>query len=209
MDVDRVLADLAAGRSGSFGDLFDCYAGRLAGLVRKRLGWRLARKIDPDDVVQSVFKSFVGLQRRQDVVCEDPQALWGLLAVMTTRKCGRKIEHFTAGCRDVRVEESIAPGREFVGDADARLFVEAISREPDPQAAAAVSETIRSLLSQLDERDRTIVQLALEGLSVADISLHVQRSERTVQRVLRRLAATLAEEAPHTTDADAAVTDRG
>lgn len=196
MDVDRVLADLSAGNSGSFGDLFDRYAVRLAGLVRKRLGWKLARKIDPDDVVQSVFKSFVGLQRRQDVVCDDSQALWGLLAVMATRKCGHKIEYFTAACRDVRAEESIAPGFESPGDADARRFVEAISREPDPQEAAAVSETIRTLLTGLDERDRTIVQLALEGLPVAEISQVVQRSERTVQRVLKRLAEVLRDGMP-------------
>jgi RNA polymerase sigma-70 factor (ECF subfamily) len=194
--VDRVLADLSAGESGSFGTLFDLYSARLAGLVRRRLGWRLARKIDPDDVVQSVFKSFVGLQQRQDVVCENSQALWGLLALMATRKCGHKIEYFTAACRDVRAEESIAPEFQSAGDADARRFVEAISREPNPQEEAALLETIRRLLDDLEERDRTIVQLALEGVPVADISGQVNRSERTVQRVLKRLAEALRRELP-------------
>lgn len=195
-DIDRVLADVAAGDSRSFGKLFDLYATRLAGLVRRRLGWRLARKIDPDDVVQSVFKSFVGLQRRQDVVCETAEALWGLLALMATRKCGHKIEYFTAACRDVRAEESIFPGLQSAGDADARRLVEAISTEPNPQEAAALLETIRSLLDALDDRDRTIVQLALEGLPVAEISRQIKRSERTVQRVLKRLAEVLRGEIP-------------
>lgn len=197
--IDRVVADLSAGDNDSFGDLFDRYAGRLAGLVRKRLGWKLARKIDPDDVVQSVFKSFVGLQRRQDVVCENAQALWGLLALMAKRKCGHKIAHFTAACRDVRAEESVLSAAP-AGDADVRRFVEAISREPDPQEAAAVFETIRRLLEGLDDRDRTIVRRSLEGLSVEEISQEVQRSERTVQRVLKRLGETLRAEVSELSD---------
>lgn len=196
--IDRVVADLSIGDDGSFADLFDRYAARLAGLVRKRLGWKLARKIDPDDVVQSVFKSFVGLQRRRDVDCDAP-ALWGLLALMAKRKCGHKIAHFTAACRDVRAEESVLSA-EPAGDADVRRFVEAISREPDPQEAAAVFETIRNLLEGLDDRDRTIVRRSLEGLSVEEISQEVQRSERTVQRVLKRLGETLRAEVPELSD---------
>lgn len=193
--VDCVLADLSRGDDSSFGVLFERYSARLAGLVRQRLGWKLARKIDPDDVVQSVFKRFVALQQKQDVVCENGHALWGLLALMATRKCGHKIEHFTAACRDVRAEESLAPGSDSVGDADPRRFVEAISREPDPHEAAAAFEKIRTLLEGLDDRDRAIVRFALEGLSVEDISREVQRSERTVQRVLKRMSETLLTEA--------------
>lgn len=191
MDVDRVLADLSAGDGGSFGDLFDAYAHRLAGVVRRRLGWKLVRKIDPDDVVQSVFQSFVKLRRRRDVACDDPQALWALLALIAKRKCCRKVAYFTAGRRDVRAEESIAAGFDSASEADARRLVEALSREPDPQEAAEVSETIRALLEGLDDRDRTIVRFALEGMQIAEISREVQRSERTVQRVLKRLAETL------------------
>lgn len=206
--VDRVVADLSSGDDGSFADLFDHYAARLAGLVRKRLGWKLARKIDPDDVVQSVFKSFVGLQRRQDVVCENAQALWGLLALMAKRKCGHKIAHFTAACRDVRAEESLLSAGP-AGDADVRRFVEAISREPDPQEAAAVFETIRNLLESLDDRDRTIVRRSLEGLSVEEISTEVERSERTVQRVLKRLGETLRAEVPELSEPSPGSVDDG
>ena len=140
-------------------------------------------------------------------MCENGHALWGLLALMATRKCGHKIEHFTAACRDVRAEESLAPGSDSVGDADPRRFVEAISREPDPQEAAAAFEQIRTLLDQLDDRDRRIVQPSLEGMAVAEISREVQRSERTVQRILKRLAEALRTEESDSTGPVATPTD--
>lgn len=186
--------DLAALRAG--GDVLGAevltrYSHRLAGLVRSKLGWRLRRKLDPEDVVQSVFKSFVRLQREKDLAFENWESLWGLLALITVRKCGHKIEHFMAACRRVSAEHSIAPGAGPVDD-DTHRCIEAISREPDPVHAAMLAETLAGLLDGLDDRDRRIVTLALEGAAVAEISDEVERSERTVQRVLKRVWEQLA-----------------
>lgn len=167
---------------------FSC---RLAGLVRSRLGWRLRRKLDAEDVVQSVFRSFVRLQREQDLSFETWESLWGLLALITVRKCGHKIEYFMAACRRVSVEQSVGAGTS-VGDDDSCRCLEALSREPDPAQAAIVAETLGDLLRRLDDRERRIVELALEGATSAEISDYVQRSERTVQRVLKRVWEQLA-----------------
>jgi len=174
------------------------FSRRLAGLVRSRLGWRLRRKLDTEDVVQSVFKSFVRLQQDRELSFESEEALWGLLALITVRKCGHKVEHFMAACRNVAAEHSVAPGVHPADD-DTRRCLEALSREPDPAQAAILAETLTSLLARLDERDRRIVTLALEGATVAEIGSQVARSERTVQRVLKRLWNELAAEPPHLT----------
>ena len=39
-------------------ELFRRYANRLIGLARSRLSRKLARRVDPEDVVQSVYRSF-------------------------------------------------------------------------------------------------------------------------------------------------------
>lgn len=166
------------------------FTDRLAGLVRKRLGWRLRRKLDTHDVVQSVFKSFLRLQREQDLAFDTWDALWGLLALMTVRKCGHKIEYFTAARRTIAAEQS-AVRHAGTADDDARRCVEALSREPEPVHAAMLSETLTRLLAGLDDRDRRIVTLALEGATTAEISDEIRRSERTVQRVLKRVWAQL------------------
>lgn len=162
------------------------YSERLAALVRSRLGWRLRRKLDPEDVVQSMFKSFVRLQQQKPLDFDNWDGLWALLALMTVRKCGHTIEHFMAACRSVAVEQSVGPGTALT-DPDTMRCIEALSREPDPQDAAVLAETVRSLLAGLDERDRRIVALALEGATTPEISDEVARSERTVQRVLKRV----------------------
>lgn len=187
-------SDLAALRAG--GDILGAevltrFSSRLAGLVRSKLGWRLRRKLDPEDVVQSVFKSFVRLQQEKDLSFENWESLWGLLALITVRKCGHKIEHFMAACRRVSAEHSIAPGTGPVDD-ESRRCIEALSREPDPVHTAIVAETLAGLLDGLDDRDRRIVTLALEGATSTEISEEVQRSERTVQRVLKRIWEQLA-----------------
>ena len=188
--VDPGLAALQAGGDVLGAEVLTRYSNRLAGLVRSKLGWKLRRKLDPEDVVQSVFKSFVRLQQERELAFENWESLWGLLALITVRKCGHKIEHFMAACRRVSAEHSIAPGAGPADD-DTQRCIEAISREPDPVHTAMLAETLAGLLDGMDDRDRKIVTLALEGATSSEISEEVERSERTVQRVLKRVWAQL------------------
>jgi len=190
-DVDEFIAKLRSGDSAAADRLFHEYAGRLAAVVRRRLGWRFRRKLDPEDVVQSVFRSFIRYQHGRDMRFENWDALWGLLSLIAMRKVGRVASHFAADRRNLALEHSVAL---LSADSD-DVQVEAVSHEPDPQHLAMVAETIASLLAELDTRDRTIVRLALEGCSTEQIAANISRSERTIQRVLRRLAVRLEEAA--------------
>lgn len=191
---DLDLTVLRAGGEILGAEVLTRFSGRLAGLVRSRLGWKLRRKLDAEDVVQSVLMSFVRLQQEKELSFENWEALWGLLALITVRKCGHKIEHFMAACRRVSAEHSVIMAAGEVDDAS-RNCVEALSREPDPVHAAIGAETLANLLAGMDDRDRRIVTLALEGATSAEISDEVRRSERTVQRVLKRVWEHLAAQA--------------
>lgn len=190
-DVDEFIARLRLGDSAAADRLFQDYAGRLAAVVRRRLGWRFCRKLDPEDVVQSVFRSFVRCQHDREMHFENWDALWGLLSLIAMRKVGRVASHFAAGRRNLSLEQSVA--LLSVDSADFRA--EAVSHEPDPQHLAMVAEMITGLLEELDDRDRAIVRLALGGRSTEQIAAEMGRSERTIQRVLRRLAVQLEEAA--------------
>lgn len=190
-DVDEFIARLRSGDSAAADRLFQGYAGRLAAVVRRRLGWRFCRKLDPEDVVQSVFRSFVRCQHDLEMHFENWDALWGLLSLIAMRKVGRVASHFAAGRRNLSLEHSVS----LLSADSADFRAEAVSHEPDPQHLAMVAETITGLLEELDERDRAIVRLALEGRSTEQIAAEMGRSERTIQRVLRRLAVQLEEAA--------------
>lgn len=197
-EVDRVLAGLRDGDARAADELFSRFSGQLCRLVQAKLGWRYQRKFDPDDVAQSVFKSFLGLQARQELAFDNWNALWGLLSLIAVRKCGTRIDYLRAACRDVAREHSVILGP---GDVDrSRADIEAISREPTPGQAAMLSEALERLLAPLAEKERTVVELALQGYGTGEIAERVARSERTVQRVLERIREQLQTESDATDD---------
>src|SRR5262249_25396736 len=159
------------------------FAGRLIVLARKRLDGRIRQKVDPEDVLQSVYKSFFQRQARGQFVLDNWDALWALLTLITARKCGRWIDFFHAERRDVRLEDRTRAG----GD----LEVAALARGPSPVEAAVLTETLEALLGDLGDSHRDIVSLGLQGYTTSEISEKVGRSERTVNRVLQSVGKKL------------------
>jgi RNA polymerase sigma-70 factor (ECF subfamily) len=132
--------------------IFERFGRRLLALARGRLGRLLRGKVDPEDVLQSVFQSFFRRQRGGRFDLKDWDNLWTMLAIITIRKCGRQVEHFQARRRDVRKE--ISP----VGDGLA-LPWEALAREPTPLEAAVFQDTLEHRMRGLEEPDREILRL--------------------------------------------------
>ena len=187
MNVDESFADLCKGlRGGSqaaASDLFTRFPTRLVSLARSRMDARVQQKVDPEDVVQSVYKSFFLRAADEQFAFDNWGSLWTILAVITLRKCGHRIEHFRAACRDVRREQPRA-----ASDFDESLAsFEAIARDPQPSEAAALTETLEQVMQQLDEREQQILTLRLQGYSTAEIAPLVQRTDRTVRLVLERV----------------------
>ena len=54
-----------------------------------------------------------------------------------------------------------------------------------------LSETLERLLNGLDEDERPIVELSLQGYSTREISEQLDRPERTVRRLRERVRARL------------------
>ena len=109
-------------------------------------------------------------------------SLWSLLTQITLRKCGHCMEHLCAARRDVRKERSPPIGSEESGQSWL-----AIARGPTPSQAAMLAETLEQVMRGLDERERQIVQLKLEGYTPAEIAARVSRRVRTVQLLLQRV----------------------
>jgi DNA-directed RNA polymerase specialized sigma24 family protein len=57
-------------------------------------------------------------------------------------------------------------------------------REPTPDEAAILAETLDRLWQGLSEREREILALHLQGCEIPEISRRVGRAERTVRRTL-------------------------
>jgi RNA polymerase sigma-70 factor (ECF subfamily) len=176
-----VMARLRAGDDGAATQVFRRFTHRLIGLARANLDSRVRRKVDPEDVLQSVFRSFFLRCEQGKLDLAGWDSLWALLTVITTRKCGRWPRKFHTGQRDVNAEVPAA------GASDASSVIELFAEDPSPIEAAALSELVEQLLRDLGERDGAILTLALQGYSAPEISEQLGRPARTVYRVLERI----------------------
>lgn len=162
-------------------ELFRRYAARLTALARSRLSQALAARVDPEDVVQSAYRSFFLLACKDEVVLQASGELWRLLVRITLRKVYRSVRRHRADCRNVE--------REHTGPEEAEAL--ALDREPTPAEAAALVDELRGVLAPLGAVQRRMVEMRLQGHDIEAIAAGVQRSTRTVRRTLAALGAEL------------------
>jgi RNA polymerase sigma-70 factor (ECF subfamily) len=162
--------------------LFDQFTRRLVGLARKHLDTRLQHKIEPEDVVQSVYKSFFLRYGEGLLQSENLDGLWSLLTVITLRKCADRVRYHQAQRRNI--------AREARGPSNDSQFgpgLETAGREPTPEEAVVLAETVEQVLRGLDEHERPIIELSLQGYSTPEISEKLGRAERSVRRLRERV----------------------
>jgi len=179
---DELLERLREGEEDAARQIFEQYAKRLIGLARVHLDSAVRRKVDPEDVVQSVFKSFFVRMGKGQFDLENTDGLWSLLVVITLRKCGHKVRDLHRQRQDIRKET--APRQ---ADDEAASSWQALAPGPTPLEAAILAETVEQVFGGLKERERLIVELHLQGHEIAEIQAQVQRSEYTVRDVLTRV----------------------
>jgi RNA polymerase sigma-70 factor (ECF subfamily) len=160
---------------------FELFTRRLIALARNHLHVRLQRKVDPEDVVQSAYKSFFLRYGEEAIATEPPDNLWALLSVITLRKCADRVRHFATGRRNL-AREAENPSSDGV-----ETWRQAIDREPTPEQAAVLAEIVEQLLAELTPPERPIVELSLQGYSTREVSEQLGRAERSVRRVRERV----------------------
>jgi RNA polymerase sigma-70 factor (ECF subfamily) len=175
-----LLARWREGDRNAADELVRRYSERLIALVRTRLSDKLAARFDPEDIVQSVYRSFFSSAREDHIVLERSGDLWRLLATITMNKLADQARRQRAARRSVDREQGDGPS-------------EMLAREPSPEDAAAVLEELEYVMRSLEPHHRRIVEMRLQGHSVAEIAPAVQRTERLVRRVLERLRESLAQ----------------
>lgn len=179
---DGIVARLRAGDEDAAAEVYRRFTGRL---IRLAYGWldsRMRQKMDPEDVTQSVFRTFFLRQAKGQFDLQDWDSLWRLLVRITFRKCGRRIAAFHTDHRDVRLEV-----RSLVSDEQSRRALQVMARDPAPLEVAACTETLEHLMDGLDEKQQQVVVLRLQGYTIAEISQLIGRTKRTVHRALREV----------------------
>lgn len=190
-NMSQFLSHLLAAEPGFERELVERYSQRLLDLARRNLPERVRQRVDPEDVVQSVYRSFFQRLNEGRFSFEESGDVWRLLAAMTFQKVRRASRFHRQQRRDVRRELPLDAGGN-AGNCDHRAI------EAGPEDVAALYECLESLLTRLPAKYREIIVLRLEGDSLDQIARKVNRSRRTVFRALadaETLAVRLSESA--------------
>src|SRR6516165_11516048 len=98
------IAAWRAGDPEAARQLVDQYLDRLVAVARRRISQRLASRVDPEDIVQSVFRTFFCRAKQGKFQIKDQDDLCKLLMRITVHKVLKQVEHHTAGKRDPHME---------------------------------------------------------------------------------------------------------
>ncbi|MEZ6039739.1 MAG: sigma-70 family RNA polymerase sigma factor [Planctomycetaceae bacterium] len=175
------LENIIHRRDGYEATAVDEFADRLLRLARSRLPARIQQRVDPEDIVQSVFKSFFSRHEAGRFRFEQESDVWRLLAAITWKKVQRTIRHHHQQERDVQKEM-------FVADVSQQKAGE----DPTASSLLLMMELLDQILAQLPEKHREILRLRMEDYSIDEIAEKVGVSSRTVDRalaVVRKLAS--------------------
>lgn len=192
-DDMALLSAFKAGSETAARELFDKYCARLMGLARRRIGQRMTSRVDPEDVVQSVWRSFFVRAKNDEFSFHGADDLLKLLVRITVHKTLRQIAHHRAAKRD--------PGKEVAqGAHDDHLLALIAADEPAPEVEVTLLDELEKFMGQLPEFDREVLGLKVQGYSPVEIAQKLGSYDRKVRRVLERIQATAeghARNAPH------------
>ena len=166
---------LPPGNSDAESQIIELYSRRLIAFAQSRLAAQMRRRVDAEDIVQSAYRSFFRRLQQGDFEFEEQNDVWRLLAAITLCKTQSAVRHHQRQLRDVRRERSL------------EVSMRPLEREPEVEDVAIFYELLESMLIGMPEHYREIVLLRMEGYSITEIASQVDRSERTVLRVLARL----------------------
>jgi RNA polymerase sigma-70 factor, ECF subfamily len=170
-----VMARLRAGDDAAETMVFRRFVHRLIALAAKQFDARMRDRADVENVVLSAFKSFFIRNERGDFLLADWGKLWSILAMITLRKCGKRIRHLKAARRDASREVTLRES----GIRESRIP----DRAPTPVEAAILTETVERLFQSVEPEDRPIIEQILMGYTAEEVAERLHCSERTVRRV--------------------------
>ena len=181
-ETAELVARWRQGDQKAAAELFRRYANRLVGLARSQLSRRVGQRLDAEDIVQSVYRSFFADVRAGRYDIQRGGDLWRLLVTITLCKARNQANHCGRAKRAVERDQGF-------GSEDSLLGIQphVLAHGPTPVEAAALADELEQLMQHLDLSDRRIVELRLQGYKLAEIAGLVGRSQRTVCRVLEEV----------------------
>ncbi|HAD57645.1 MAG TPA: hypothetical protein DCG12_00165 [Planctomycetaceae bacterium] len=179
----NLTQQLRDGSAEAFQEVLEHFGPYVLRAVRRNLDRRLRSRFDSQDFAQAVWMT-IHENRSRLAECESPDSMIALLVVIAQRKVRREFrKHLQAEKQNINREQSLHKDS-FV------LPLPDHSAERPSQVVMA-REQWEAMTANEPEKYRQIAQLRCDGLTLAEIAEEVGVNERTVRRVIQRLAEKL------------------
>jgi RNA polymerase sigma-70 factor, ECF subfamily len=182
MDVDldhQLMERLHGGDRDAATLIYVRYAERLLSVARRNTPADLQARFDPEDVVQSVFRTFFRRAASGAYAVPEGEELWKLFLVIALNKIRRLGTFHRADKRNVTKTSPL--------DSPAVEKEQPLAEESLRLLEMAIDE----ILAKCPQHARQMVRLRIEGCDVAEIAGRTERSKRSVERVLQNFRALL------------------
>jgi RNA polymerase sigma-70 factor, ECF subfamily len=171
---DQALLDkIQAGQDDAATALYMRYAEQLRRVAVRQTSQQLSTRLEPDDVVQSVFRTFFRRLSLDQNTVPQGDDLWKLFLVIALNKIRNLAAFHRAAKRDVRQTTELED-------------TSPTSPTPPDDDLQTLQWVIDDILQAQPESTRQMVTLRIQGHDVNDIAEKSGRSKRSVERVLQQ-----------------------
>lgn len=177
---ERLIHGLRHGDNAVVREFCARYGDMLRRLADRHMTPGLQRRVDPDDVVQSVCRTFLRRVQLGQFTLSDSESLWQLLCAITLTKVRMQARHHTSQKRSLSREEAVG---------DDAAVPEPPAPGPAPDEAAEFADAYQKVLASLDAEERQVVELKLQDCTNEEVAQRLGSSERTVRRIVKRIQA--------------------
>lgn len=143
-------------------ELAHTYESEVRIMAHVHLGQALRPYLDSVDLVQSVHRSLLIGLRQDKFDISSPEKLVGLALTIVRRKVARQ-------WRRMKRQQRLPNRAEASGDLP-DVLAALSAPQADPAAAAQFNDAVQKLCRNLDEEDRRVMELRLEGHSTVEVA---------------------------------------
>jgi RNA polymerase sigma-70 factor, ECF subfamily len=173
---------LAAAKPWAYELFWEQYGQRLEAVAAKHFPAGLSRRMGPQDIVQSTCRSFFTRIVDGRLKVSDNEGLWALLCAITLNKTRLKQRYHLAQRRAINRERDLDSDKESKTEP-----VEKSSPSPSPDDMAVFTEQLEKVMEKLDPLERQVLHYKLEDYTHEEIAEKIQRSDRTIRRLVVRI----------------------
>lgn len=158
-------------------ELYERYCQHLRRIISRHVAAKFQRHIDPDDIMQTAFRSYFRRTQRGEFRFDSDAGVWTLLVKIALTKVRLRVRRFSAGKRDVSYEihDDHAAGTDH-------YLIDRISRQPGYMESIVFQRLLEDVLEMLPDELRQVLRMRVEGYTQEEIAEEMGISDRTVRR---------------------------